>query len=31
MVEKIGEKGEDRAFKSFAFGELSEGLNRRIK
>jgi hypothetical protein len=31
MVEKTGEKDKNRAFKSFAFGELSEGLNRGIK
>jgi hypothetical protein len=31
VVEKTGEKGEDRAFMSFAFGELSRGLNRGIK
>jgi hypothetical protein len=31
VVEKTGEKDEDRAFMSFVFGELSERLNRGIK
>jgi hypothetical protein len=31
VVEKTGEKGENRVFKPFTFGELSEELNRRIK
>jgi hypothetical protein len=31
VVEKTGEKSENRAFKSFTFGELSERLNGGIK
>jgi hypothetical protein len=31
VVEKTGEKGKDRAFKSFVFRELSKGLNGGIK
>jgi hypothetical protein len=31
VVEKTGEKGEDRAFKTFVFRELSRRLNGGIK
>jgi hypothetical protein len=31
VVEKTGEKDEDRAFMSFTFRELSKGLNGGIR